>query len=694
MTKHPNSKKNSTNQELKPLDKSRKKVLDLWLKSLKIHTKGPMLLSSILGVFMGIALIVQAAFLADLLHKIIIERIHPDQLIGSILILLAVFFLRAILLLTRERVVIRAGHSVRLAVRKSLIEYFTRMGPAGLQHKNAGSWSSLLVEQIDNLHDYYSRYLPQMRLAATTPILILVAVFYCNWAAGLILLLTAPLIPLFMALVGMGAADANRRNFAALSRLSGYFLDRLKGLETLRLFYRKDAEIQSITVSSEEFRKRTMEVLRLAFLSSGVLEFFTSISIALMAVYFGFSFLGDLNFGNYSTPITLFTGFFCLMLAPEFYQPLRDLGAFYHAKAQAIAAADNLEPYLSDTSLIIPSNQSNLAESAEHSSIKWQSITAENVYVLSHDGICLLGPVNFTIQAGDKIALIGESGSGKSSLINVLLGFLPYSGSLKVDGIELKELNKNAWTNQLHWLGQLPYLPARTIIENILLGSEYQNIIDPTTTFETLPVAIKSALIKAKVDEFIGDLPNGVHTVIGEDANKLSVGQAQRVALARLFVPRFINQSHIDTIQTDLIDQRNFWLLDEPTASLDQKNAEIVMSAITDYMQRNQINSTDSLADIPPTTISLTTMIMITHKLDDAKSMNRIWQLTKIGSIDNPNHTFPTEQSSSKRLVNETVVHETVVHETIVNETIANETVTEFGTSRSAIYKLVELKHV
>lgn len=158
-----------------------------------------------------------------------------------------------------------------------------------------------------------------------------------------------------MALVGMGAADANRRNFQALARLSGHFLDRLRGLETLRLFHRAEAETESIRQSSEDFRQRTMEVLRLAFLSSAVLEFFASLSIAVVAVYFGFSYLGELNFGHYGSGVTLFAGFLALILAPEFFQPLRDLGAFYHAKAQAVGGADALETFLNQSETLTSS---------------------------------------------------------------------------------------------------------------------------------------------------------------------------------------------------------------------------------------------------------------------------------------------------------------------------------------------------
>ncbi|KYP97820.1 hypothetical protein BG74_00260, partial [Sodalis-like endosymbiont of Proechinophthirus fluctus] len=215
-----------------------------------------------------------------------------------------------------------------------------------IRGKPTGSWSSMLLEQIEEMHDYYARYLPQMSLSVLVPLMILIVVFPINWAAGLILFLTAPLIPLFMALVGTGAAGANQRNFLALARLSGYFLDRLRGLETLRLFFRAEAETEDMRRATEDFRQRTMEVLRLAFLSSGVLEFFASISIAVAAVYFGFSYLGELHFGSYGTSVTLFDGFLVLILASEFFQPLRDLGTFYHAKAQAVGAAESLVSFL------------------------------------------------------------------------------------------------------------------------------------------------------------------------------------------------------------------------------------------------------------------------------------------------------------------------------------------------------------
>ena len=232
------------------------------------------------------------------MHQLISAHQPREQWLPSMLLLLFCFVLRALLVWLREQVGYRAGeHPPRAAqagARSSASAW-----PRPIQGKPAGSWATLLLEQLEEMQDYYARYLPQMSLAVLIPALILLVIFPVNWVAGLILLATAPLIPLFMALVGMGAADANRRNFQALARLSGDFLDRLRGLDTLRLFHRGAAETRAIATASEDFRQRTMEVLRLAFLSSAVLEFFASISIAVVAVYFGFSYLGELDFGHY-----------------------------------------------------------------------------------------------------------------------------------------------------------------------------------------------------------------------------------------------------------------------------------------------------------------------------------------------------------------------------------------------------------
>lgn len=558
------------------MNKTRQQELIRWLKQQSSRAKGWIRLSMMLGLLSGLLILAQAWLMAGLLHSLIIDHTPRDALLQSFLLMALTFVLRAVVTWLREQVGFICGRVIRQEMRKLVLDRLEKLGPAWIQGKPAGSWASIILEQIEDMQDYYSRYLPQIALAGIIPLLILVSIFPINWAAGLILLVTAPLIPLFMALVGMGAADANRRNFVALARLSGNFLDSLRGLDTLRLFHRGTAEIDQIKRSTENFRARTMDVLRLAFLSSAVLEFFASISIAVVAVYFGFSYLGELNFGSYGTPVTLFAGFLVLILAPEFFQPLRDLGAFYHAKAQAIGAAESLVTFLS-------------AESADMGDGEqpWPAgqtvaLAARDVIIQSPQGKTLAGPLTFSIQTGQRIAIVGLSGAGKSSLLNALLGFLPYQGSLTASGIELKSLRSDEWRKQLSWVGQNPYLPELTLRANILLNQ-------PEVSDEQL----QSAIERAYVNEFLPLLPLGLETELGDSAARLSIGQAQRVAVARA-----------------LLSPCSLLLLDEPTASLDAHSEKRVMSALSEASKAQ-------------------TSLLVTHQLEDTRDYDEIWVMEK-----------------------------------------------------------------
>ena len=556
------------------MDKNKQKHLYGWLRKQSGHGRRWIGLSIGLGMGQGILMVMQAWLLATLLHGFIIEGTTPEQSIPLFITLLLVTLTKAALAYGREVASFKAGSAVRQAIRELVLTRLARLGPAYIQRRPAGSWASLLLEQIEDMQEFFSRYLPQMAIAVFIPLVILVAVFPVNWAAGIILLGTAPLIPLFMILVGVGAADANRRNFQSLARLSGHFLDRLKGLRTLQFFMRTQAEGEAIRDASEDFRERTMEVLRLAFLSTAVLEFFAAIAVALVAVYFGFSYIDHLNFGNYGVKVTLFTGLFVLFLAPEFYAPLRELGAHYHAKAQAIGAAEQLLEFL----------EAEVSEPASGSA-PFQAdgpirVEARALEVLSAEGKVLVGPIDFTLEAGTRTALVGISGAGKSSLVNALLGFAPYRGSLRVNGQELAELDMSQWWLQLGWLSQNPQLFHASLRDNLLLAR-------PTAS----DAELEAALVRAQAWEFAKE--KGFDYPVGDQAGGLSVGQAQRLALART-----------------LLKSTQLMVLDEPTASLDRHSERAIMSTL----EQAAVGQT---------------LLMITHRLDQLSQMDNILVLER-----------------------------------------------------------------
>ncbi len=553
------------------MDKSLEKSLTHWLKRQKSACGLYLNFTVLLGVLTGLALVLQAYLLATLLNGMIIESLPRSEFMLEFYLLGGLLLLRALLAYIRERVSFKAGYLLRGAIRKSVLDKLTELGPVFIKGKPAGSWASIVLEQVEDLHDFYAKYLPQMLLAGFIPLTILVVVFPINWAAGLILLATAPLIPLFMILVGMGAADANRKNFSALAKLSGHFMDRLKGMETIKLFYRGEREAKAIETASEEFRSRTMSVLRMAFLSSGVLEFFAAVSIAVLAVYFGFSFLDHLDFGHYGAGLTLFTGLFVLILAPEFYQPLRDLGTHYHAKAQAVGAAEALMELLEHQ---VDKQQTDAT--GFHSSDPLM-IQLRDVSVLSPDGQRLVGPINLDINAGQQVALVGPSGAGKSSLLNMLLGFLPYSGSVLINGAELSTLDRVNYRRHLAWLGQEPQLFHGTIFDNVAMSNPDMNQEE-----------VYHLLDKANIGDFVRQQSQGLLHPIDEQSAGVSVGQAQRLCLARA-----------------LGQDAKLFLLDEPTASLDSLSEQAVLGALSEVTQS-------------------ASCLMVTHRLDTLKQVDHI----------------------------------------------------------------------
>ncbi|WP_172379690.1 heme ABC transporter permease/ATP-binding protein CydD [Vibrio sp. Vb339] len=561
------------------MDKKKQRSLNKWLKQQSKLAKRWLMIAISLGVLSSVFLIAQAALLASILHQLIIENVDKSELVGHFAGLALSVVGRAGCTWGREIAGYRCGEQIRVYIRQLILDKLRELGPAYIKGKPAGTWATLLLEQVEDMQDFFSRYLPQMSLSVMIPFIILVVVFPVNWAAGLIFLITAPLVPMFMALVGMKAADANRKNFKALQRLSGHFYDRLQSMTTIRLFDRTNAETEVLKGASEVFRTRTMDVLKIAFLSSAVLEFFTSISIAMTAVYFGFTYIGELNFGHYGAGITLFAGLFILILAPEFYQPLRDLGTFYHAKQQAVGAAESIVEFLETDITKVKSGDTQLDPA------QGINIEAQDLKVLSPDGVQLVGPISFALNTRQSTALVGPSGAGKTSLINAILGFMPYEGSLKINGVELRDLDLASWRKTISWVGQNPLLLHGTIRDNVTLGKH--DITDQV---------VENALEQSFANEFVNE--HGLDYMISDRSGGLSVGQSQRLALARA-----------------MIQDGQFWLLDEPTASLDTRSEQLVMKGINSNIESR-------------------TALLVTHQLAPLQSVDNILVMRDGGLVE------------------------------------------------------------
>ncbi len=443
--------------------------------------------------------------------------------------MLAIIGLRAVAVWTAEAAALAAAGRVKQAVRSELMERLLALGPVALAGERTGELSALLVDGVEALEAYCARFLPAMATATLVPLAVLAAVLPLDRLSALVLALTAPLIPLFMVLIGRGAERLNQRQWAKLARLSAHFLEVVQGLTVLKLFNASRREADVIARVSEEYRLVTMSVLRVAFLSALALEFFATLGVALVAVLVGFRLLwGDLAFGR---------GLFVLLLAPEFYLPLRSLGAHYHARMDAIGAAGRMVGLLSRA---LPAPGMSAAAGPGDGA---PSLRFDDVHLTYADGRKGLDGADFTLRARSVTALVGPSGAGKSSVVNILLGFVPpTAGAVLVDGRPLVEMDRDAWRRRIAWVPQRPHLFRGTIADNIRLGAP-----------EADDRAVEQAARLTGADAFIGRLPAGYGHAIGEGGGGLSGGQARLIALTRA-----------------ALRDAQMLILDEPTASLDR----------------------------------------------------------------------------------------------------------------------------
>lgn len=432
----------------------------------------------------------------------------------------------------------RAADAVIGAARAQLLARSDRRAPEASAAPSAAI-AALLVDKLAMLRPYLLRWAPGQARVMTIPLLILAVSFAQSWAAGLILAISGPLIPVFMALIGLAARDASARQMDEIASLNALLMDRLVALVDIRLLHARETMLVDFSARADSLRARTMAVLRIAFLSSAVLELFAALGVALMAVYVGFSLLGALNFGTWSTPISVGEGIFLLLLAPAFYQPLRDLAAAWHDRIAAQAVARDLQE---DEALAVPSILGFGDPAAPISGV----IETQDLILRGHR------LPDLRIVPGEAVALTGPSGSGKTSLLLALAGLIASRGAVKVDGQVLDQGNADAWRADLVLIPQQVHFLDASLRENLTLGRD--GISDQ---------AIAAALGLAEAGQVVARLPDGLETLLGEQGAGVSGGEARRLTIARA-----------------ALQKPCLILADEPTADLDDDTAATVIAGL------------------------------------------------------------------------------------------------------------------
>jgi ATP-binding cassette subfamily C protein CydD len=510
-------------------------------------------------------MMLQAWLLARVVDAVVFKDAGLEQVERWLLAIFALFLVRAALAWLAEQAAFRAAIQVKLHTRDFLLRHLFSVGPVHLGSERTGELTTVVSDGVEALEAYFARYLPAMSLMAMLPLAILVVVFPLDWLSGLVLLITAPLIPAFMILIGKGAEKLNQSQWRKMARMSAHFLDVIQGLTTLKLFNASRREVANVARIADEYRRSTMAVLRVAFLSSLVLEFLATVSIAIVAVSIGFRLLwGEMDF---------LYGFFILLLAPEYYLPLRNMGTHYHARMEAIGASERLLRILA-----LKPPREEAAAISHVPELSAASIRLRDLAVVYPNGTRALNGVSLEIAPGERVGIVGPSGSGKSTLFNLLLGFVaPAEGDVSIGDVPLSAIPLDDWRARLAWVPQRPHLFANSVAENIRIGR-------PQADDQALLAAAQTA----DAAGFIDALPEGFATRIGDGGRRLSGGQAQRIALARAF-----------------LRDAPLLLLDEPTSNLDPDSEGLVQTAV-EAVTRNR------------------TVLVIAHRLRTVRQLDRI----------------------------------------------------------------------
>ena len=512
--------------------------------------------AGLLSVVAALLWYVQAALVADVFSALAAER---PGLVPSWIAISAFLLLGAVRALTGWRagqLGFEAAQGAMAAEREKLIARESLRSPLSGASASA-EVASLAAEKIAALGPYITRYRPAMLRTRILPVVIVAIAFSISWVAGMILLVTGPLIPVFMILVGLAAREASERQMQEVGTLNTLLTERLRAMTDIRLLDASQRTVEGLTQGAEALRAKTMAVLRIAFLSSTVLELFSAIGVALMAVYVGFALLGEISFGAYGTPLTLFEGIFLLLLAPEFYQPIRDLAAAWHDKAAAQAVAGELAAAEAAPATTIAGTGGTSAQLAQPGRL----ITRGLRYRTPAGGELHFPDLGIAIGGkgpGEKIAIVGDSGAGKSTLLALLAGLArPSAGAVEIAGRPLDDDTADAWRAGIAWIGQTPHFLNASLRANLLQGVQEEDAAD-----------LDHALELAAAGGIVSPLPRGLLTRIGETGHGVSGGEARRLTIAAAIAakPKLV-------------------LADEPTADLDDETAELVTAGLIEMAE-------------------------------------------------------------------------------------------------------------
>ena len=475
----------------------------------------------------------------------------------------------------------RAARAQLSSLRARVAQSLAQTSPLDKSRPASGQAASAMAEQAEAIVPWLARYQSAMWRVRLLPLVILAAVALQSWVAALILMVAAPLIPLFMAIVGWRAKAASEEQMLQLGHMNAFLLDRLRGLSTLRALHAVELTGQRLRDHAEDLRTRTMRVLRIAFLSSAVLELFSALGVAMVAVYVGFHLLGTLNFGAWGDKLGLGQAMFVLLLAPAFFEPLRDLSAVWHDRAAGEAALQTLQSMQAQSMQIVGAQHAAEASPVDEQSWPGQpvSVSVSGLKVQAPGSDSSLAPLSLHIQAGEHVALWSPSGSGKSVLLAQIAGLLPVQqGRIEIDRQRLEAGSATQLRRRMAWLGQLPHVFAGSAARNIALG---RSSVGPEQIAEATQLAV--------LDEALEHRPGAS---LGEGGAGLSGGEVVRLALARM------------AAQT----RAGLLLVDEPTAHLDPETAAQITQSLR-HMARGR------------------TMLVATHDAQLAAAMDRVIEL-------------------------------------------------------------------